>query len=292
MGDYHIHLHPHEPRRSGDVEPGTYPAGHIEGYVEAAASRGVTELGFTEHLYRCVDAAGVLGPFWEWEPDERLAAQTREFVGEDCNLSLENYVEAVVGAKDRGLPIKLGLEVDFFPETIDAVIEFLSAYPFDFLIGAVHWVGGWSVDHSGAVFEFERRGVGPAYEDYFALETALAASGTVDVLAHSDVVKKYGHRPAEPPVHLYDQVVEAASATGVAVEVSSAGLYQPAAEIYPAPLLLRMFHDAGVPITLASDAHYPSEAARGHDDVVAAARAAGYENRVKFSARRSTVVPM
>ncbi len=264
----------------------------MEAYVEAAAARGVDEVGFTEHLYRCREGIGVLGSFWEREPDPILAAQTEEFVRLDANLSLDTYVETVLAAKQRGLPVKLGLEVDFFPETIEAVVDLLSGYPFDFLIGSVHWVGGWSVDHGGAVHEFDRRGVGQAYEDYFGLEAALAASGAVDVLAHADVVKKFGHRYPSDPSHLYEAVSKEAAASGTAVEVSSAGLTKPVGEIYPAPGFLRAFFEAGVPITLASDAHFPSECGQGHDEAVAAARAAGYTEMVRFEARRRSSLPL
>ena len=76
---------------------------------------------------------------------------------------------------------------------------------------------------------------------------------------------------------LYRQVVEAAARKGVAVEVSSQGLRNPARQVYPSPAFLEMFRQAGVPITLASDGHVVSEVAWGRDQVVEAAREAGYE---------------
>lgn len=292
MGDYHLHLHPHGPAAEMEPPPDRYPVGYIEAYVERAAERGATEIGFTEHLYRCREAAGVLGRFWELEPVEWLAGQTERFVREDRSLSLERYVETVVAARERDLPVLLGLEVDFFPETIEAVVEFLAPYPWDFLIGSTHWVGGWAVDHPDAATAFDERGVDRAYEEYFALEAQLAASGAVDALAHVDVVKKHGHRPLREPVDSYAEVVRAAAASGTAVEVSSAGLRNPSAEIYPAPTFLEMFHAGGVPITLASDGHSPDEAAWGWSEVIAAAREAGYTERLEFRRREGRLVPL
>ncbi len=292
VSDYHLHLHPH----AGDSHhpsppPGEYPSGWIEQYVEVAASRGVSELGFTEHLYRCVEAAPILGRFWEGDPRSDLAAHSKALVQGDLLLSLDAYVEAVTDAKGQGLPVKLGLEVDFFPDTIDAVIELLEPYPFDFLIGAVHWVGAWSIDSSAVTFEFERRGVERAWEDYFDLVADLAGRGVVDVLAHVDVCKKQGYRPPREPVHRYRQVVAGAVASGTAVEISSQGLRNPAGEVYPSPAFLRLFHDAGVPVTLASDGHHPQAAGHGHDQVVSAARAAGYTKHLRFASRQAYEVP-
>lgn len=294
MSDYHLHLHPHVGLdHPGDVPQGKYPPGHVEAYMEAAANRGVTELGFTEHLYRCVEAAPLLGRFWE-DPatPEDIARLSEAMVEADLTLSLDDYVEAVTSAKAEGLPVKLGLEVDFFPDTFGAVIEFLAPYPWDYLIGSVHWIGGWAIDASHSVHEFERRGIEAAWDQYYALEAQLAASGAVDVLAHVDVIKKYGLRPECDPSPWYEVVVAAAAESGTAVEVSSQGLRNLADEVYPAPTFLGRFHDAGVPITLASDAHYPAEAAWGHDQVLAEARAAGYATRLRFDRRRPEEVPL
>lgn len=294
MSDYHLHLHPHAGTPGADaVAPGEYPSGHIEAYVEAAAARHVEEIGFTEHLYRCRESEAVLGRFWDdaaTAPD--LVALSEDLVRADRSLSLETYVEAVVGAKERGLPVKLGLEVDFFPETIEAVAEMLAPYPWDFLIGGVHWIGGWAIDAAHSVHEFDRRGVFQAWEDYFGLVVHLASSGHVDVLAHVDVVKKYGFVPEADPGPWYDAVVAAAAASGTAVEVSSQGLRNPVGEVYPAPAFLAAFRAAGVPVTLASDAHVPEEAGWGHDWVVAAAQTAGYTERLAFDARIPSTRPL
>jgi histidinol-phosphatase (PHP family) len=261
--------------------------GWIERYVEAASRRGVNELGFTEHLYRCREAAPVLGRFWEGDGRDDLATHTEMMFTADLSLSLDAYVEAITAAGERGLPVKLGLEVDFFPSTIEAVLELLAPYPFDFLIGSVHWVGAWSIDSAAVTYEFDRRGVDRAFEDYFLLVEDLAGRGVVDVLAHVDVCKKFGFRPVQPPLDLYRRVVKAAVAGGTGVEVSSQGLRNPVGEVYPAPPLLRMFYEAGVPITLASDAHHPQDAAYAHQQVVAAARAAGYQTHLRFTQRKA-----
>jgi histidinol-phosphatase (PHP family) len=207
-------------------------------------------------------------------------------------LSLDRYVELILDAKARGLPVKLGLEVDFVPGTEERVMELLAGYPFDYLVGSIHWIGAWRFMGPRAPEEYLRRGVDVAFDEYFALETALAASGMVDVLGHADVIKVAGFIPDGDLAPLYEPVVAAAARTGTAVEVSSGGLRREAAEIYPSPAFLRLFKQAGVPITLASDAHRPADAGWGHDEVVAAARAAGYVDHLRFGARQRFVVPL
>jgi histidinol-phosphatase (PHP family) len=87
-------------------------------------------------------------------------------------------------------------------------------------------------------------------------------------------------------------VVAAASASGTAVEVSSGGLRRESAEVFPAPAFLARFQAAGVSITLASDAHLAEHAGWGHDEVVRAARAAGYASYLRFSAGQRIIEPL
>jgi histidinol-phosphatase (PHP family) len=214
------------------------------------------------------------------------------WVSDERNLSLHRYVEVVLDAKARGLPVKLGLEVDFVPGTEQAVLQLLAGIPFDYLVGSIHWIDAWNFMRDTAPQELARRGVDRAFAQYFELETALAGSGLVDVLAHVDVIKKHGIRPDGGLLELYEPVVTAAARTGTAVEVSSVGLRNPIAEIFPAPAFLARFHARGVPITLASDAHVPDDAAWGYDAIVAAARDAGYTEYLRFSARTPIPTPL
>lgn len=292
MGDYHVHLHPHGPYTGKGPRPGQYPIEHIEAYFESAYANGATEIGFTEHLYRCIESQPVLGTWWEEDPRKDLREFTASYVRSERVLSLERYVQAVVDAKDRGLPVKLGLEVDFFPGTVDAVVEFLSPYPFDFLIASTHWLGAWGIDLAQQEYEFDRRGHLRSYEEYFAMETRLAASGHFDVLAHADVVKKRGVKLDEVPTDMYEELAVAAARGGTAVEVSTAGLFQPAREMYPARPLLERFHDHNVPITLASDAHIPQNCARDLPRAIELARSVGYTHRIEFTDRRGTLVQL
>lgn len=292
MGDYHVHLHPHGPYTGVGPEPGHYPVEHIEAYVEHASANGATEIAFTEHLYRCVESAPLLGEWWAHDERSDLAEFTAAYVRSERVLSLERYVQAVVDAKDRGLPVLLGLEVDYFPDTAEAVAEHLAHYPFDVLIASTHWIGAWGVDLPEQVSEFDERGPEAAYEQYFEVETQLAASGLFDVLAHADVVKKQGVRLAQAPLDWYEELAVAAARGGTAVEVSTAGLHQPAREMYPAPELLARFYNHGVPITLASDAHVPEHCGRDRDRALELARSVGYDERIAFSRRVGSMVPL
>lgn len=291
MGDYHVHIHPHR-ETPGAPPRGEFPPDYIDRFVEVALSRGANEIGFVEHLYRCVESEAALGQWWKKDPNPHLVAEMDEIMARELDMSLDRYVEAILDAKARGLPVKLGLEVDFEPGTEQRVIDLIAPYPWDYLVGSVHWIGAWWFLRPSGPAEYARRGVRTAFEQYFDLTTALAASGMVDVLGHADVIKVAGLVPDSSLRYLWEPVVEATAASGMAVEISSQGLLRPIKEIYPAPDFLRLFNAAGVPITLGSDAHSPDESAFGYKEIVHAARDAGYSNYLRFDARRPISTPL
>ncbi len=291
MADYHVHIHPHKPT-PGAPPPGTFPADYIDRFVEVALSRGAAEVGFVEHLYRCVESQAALGQWWKKDPQPHLVAEMDEIMARELDMSLDRYVEAILDAKARGLPVKLGLEVDFEPGTEQRVMDLIAPYPWDYLVGSVHWLGAWWFLRPSGPAEYARRGVRRAFEEYFELTTALAGTGMADVLGHVDVIKVAGLVPDGNLRYLWDPVVEATAASGTAVEISSQGLSRAVNEIYPAPGFLELFQAARIPITLGSDAHAPGESAFGYAQIVQAARNAGYTEYLRFSGRARLVTPL
>src|SRR5215210_4257327 len=291
MGDYHVHVHPHR-ETPGAPPPGVFPAAYIDRFVEVALSRGANEVGFVEHLYRCVESESALGQWWKEDPNPHLAREMDEIMARELDMSLDRYVEAILDAKARGLPVKLGLEVDFEPGTVQKVIDLIAPYPWDYLVGSVHWIGAWWFLRPSGPAEYARRGVRRAFDEYFELTAALAETGMADSLGHVDVIKVAGLIPDGDLRYLWEPVVEAAATSGMAVEISSQGLLRAVNEIYPAPGFLRLFNAAGVPITLGSDAHVPDESAYGYAEIVAEARRGGYADYLRFDARRRIATPL
>ena len=80
MGDYHVHLHKHGPYDGQGPPPGQYPIEHIEAFVEKAHENNALEVGFTEHLYRCVESKAVLGRWWKDDPRKDLRDYAEAFI--------------------------------------------------------------------------------------------------------------------------------------------------------------------------------------------------------------------
>ena len=66
----------------------------------------------------------------------------------------------------------------------------LAAWPYDLVLGSLHWVGDQIVFDEGY---FRARGPHDSFACYFTELERLARFGGFDVLAHPDVVKRVGH---------------------------------------------------------------------------------------------------
>jgi histidinol-phosphatase (PHP family) len=287
--DYHLHLWPHgERHRTMTIE-------ELAAYCDAARKEGVTEIAVTEHLFRFVQADATLRGFWEDDTaNPHLQEQASEYWQEHNGADLDAYVDTVLAAKDAGLPIVLGLEVDYYEGRMDKVRALLDDYPFDVLLGSVHWIGAWMfdvLDSDVAQDEWDRRGIARAWDAYTRAIEELSASGAVDVLAHPDLCKVANRRPSTPE-EFYDRIAAAAASSNLAAEVSSAGWRKPCAEPYPAPPLLQRFRALDVPITTASDAHSHDLVAYRVSDLRPLLRDAGYTDLAAFSARDHQPVPI
>ncbi|KPJ61270.1 MAG: hypothetical protein AMJ46_02995 [Latescibacteria bacterium DG_63] len=253
--DYHIH---------------TRLCGHARGepaeYLEQARTIGLSEIGFSDHFPLIErDRTGLT-----MSPEE-----------------LPFYYEWIAGLREgrSGIPVKVGIEVDYVPGAERRIEKLLGSYRFDYVLGSVHHVGELDVSSSKNLALIDAVDFDSLYADYLALLKNCIKTGLFDVVAHLDVIKKHGHRPSFDPKPRFESVVEAISAGGMCIEVNSSGLRKPAQEPFPSFQLLRMCNEAGIPIVLGSDAHRPSEVGAGLDVACAQAGECGYSEVVLFSDR-------
>jgi histidinol-phosphatase (PHP family) len=264
-------------------------------YCERAAAAGVTQLALTEHLFRFTQAREVVGAFWDRAQDTPgLRRQLAAYVDFHARSDLDAYVELCEAAKRAGLPVVTGLEVDYYRGQMQEVAALLDGYPFDVLLGSVHWIGAWQFDDLDApvhLAEWAARDVDACWEAYTRCLEELAETGACDVLAHPDVIKLAGHVPGAPG-EWWDRIAEAAAASGLSAEVSSAGWVKPVGEQYPSPGLLDRFVARGVTFTTASDAHRASRVADRVGELRELLASRGVTSLASYRGRRRVGVPL
>ncbi|MDP8974951.1 MAG: histidinol phosphate phosphatase, partial [Actinomycetota bacterium] len=131
--------------------------------------------------------------------------------------------------------------------------------------------------------------VDDVWDRYATALEELAASGVCDVVAHPDLAKVTGRRPAVADEY-HDRIAEAIAGNALAAEVSSAGWRKPVGEAYPAPALLERLAAVGVPLTTASDAHHLADVGAGVCELRPLLVAAGYRRLTGYRARRPVPV--
>jgi histidinol-phosphatase (PHP family) len=244
----------------------------MEEYVAHARRVGLTDFGFSDHLHL----------YWlpVDERDSELAMAEEE---------LEAYVEDVLRLRrdNPDLTIRLAIEADYVDGHDAELRAVLERYPWDYVLGSVHFIERWGLDDERYLSEYDRWDVDELYARYFGLLERAAETGLFDSMAHPDLVKKFGYFPSErfDLLALYERVAETFKRTGVCVEVNTAGLRKPCAEIYPSLGLLRACRELDVPATLGSDAHQPDHVGLFFDQAVEHLRSAGYDQVTQLAKR-------
>ncbi|TBH15466.1 histidinol-phosphatase HisJ family protein [Thermus thermamylovorans] len=252
--------------------------GHAEGapgeYVFHARKAGLRGLVFTDH-----------GPMPPWyDPQSRMRLAELPFY----LLALERVRE-----ENPDLYVGIGLEADFHEGTQDFVRALLRSYPFDYAIGSVHYLGAWPLDHPDHREEYAWRDLKEVYRAYFQEVARAARSGLFHAIGHLDLPKKFGHHlPEEALVELAEPALRAIAEEGLLLDVNTAGLRNPAGEVYPGPALLRRARELGIGVVLGSDAHRPQEVGHAFAEAADLLLGLGYREALYFREGRPVAYPL
>ena len=189
LSNYHIHSR---------YDDGT---AELRSYVEEAIRQGLTSLGFSSHAPL---------PFpTDWTiPLESIPRYLAE-IGQ-LKTQYQSQIE-----------IYAGLELDFVPSFSAFQQQHVLNLPFDYLIGAVHFVGGehdssrWTVDGPTEAFD---RGLRERYGSdikslvraYYARIQAMVQTGRIHVVGHLDrlLYNNLGERHFSAAAPWYREAVE------------------------------------------------------------------------------------
>ncbi|MBO4648994.1 MAG: histidinol-phosphatase [Lentisphaeria bacterium] len=248
-------LHNHSNWSDGSASP--------EEMCRAAKAAGVRFFGLSDHY---VDHPAPPYPVY-WSMD---LTRLDDYAAELARLKKE--------FNDDGFTVLAGLEVDFFFENIDAVLAKLDCHPWDFLIGSVHYIGSFPIDHSAenwaALSPEENKSI---CHRYWETLEAAAASGKFTFLGHLDLPKKFGYFHTGPEyMPEICRVLDAAAANGTPIELNTAGWFKPCAEPYPSLEILREANRRKIPVIVTPDAHAPEHITRSFPEARELLRQAGY----------------
>lgn len=225
MFDYHIHS-----RVSFD--------GHHTGLAlaQAAKAAGLREICFTDHID--YDPRGKL---------DSMVFDTGAYAAEYQDLALP------------GLKIRRGMEFGLTTDNQAQLRRDLGRWPFDFVIGSVHFVEGWDVYYADywqgkTVFQGERRYLEEVLK-------CVQAHEDFDVLGHLTFV---GKAPANPdrrcvPLEahreLVDEILKTLAEKGKGMELNTSGVDRCGGYLPTLDYFRRFRQLGGTIVTVGSDAH-------------------------------------
>lgn len=228
------------------------PAAAVSEYLDRAAHIGLREIGLTDHL-----------SLWS---SPYFTRRHREL----CEAR-DQATDSVV--------VRVAVEVDYVPGREDQLRRALADFDFDYVTATVRFGDEWRLDAGTDQLASRIR-------EYYESMQAGAASGVFDIVAHFDLAGQLGLAPMPELRPLIGRTLDALRDSGVAIEVSTAGLRNRAGSITPSVELLRDIRARHIPIVLSSGAHAPEEVGYGFPGALALLRDLGFVHLASFAGRK------
>jgi histidinol-phosphatase (PHP family) len=228
FSDYHTHPQAHR------LQP--YDLALLQPWADSARAKGLRDIAFTDHDRYC---AGV-----DFDAIDRLR---------EANPDVQ---------------FRAGIEWDNDPVTGDIGRRWIEANydRLDFVLGSVHYLESDKMfDSVGEEGQFAGRDIDVVYADYFHRIRDMAASGLVDCMSHLDLIKIHSFRSNAPIADLVGETLAFIKGKDLAIELSTAGWRKTVKEQYPSLEIIRLAQAAGIPFTVASDAHSHVQMAENYD---------------------------
>lgn len=274
--DYHMHL-----------EYGTYNLSYVQGFFDHAQKRGLSEIGISEHSHTFIE-------FKDLYYDELLLDnsplgryQQQWLAKNKFRYSLNEYLNFMNMLKEKGYPVKTGIEVCNFHNQAK-VQDILARYNFDYIIGSVHYLNGQGYDFSEMKYVWDTYPLYDIYACYVKEILNLCSAKLYDILGHPFNIRLFKNFPDFDVQPLLEQVAAALRQANMAIDVNTGTLYRyPVAEISPYPAFLDTARRYQLPIILSSDAHHPEDCGKYIDKAAEYAQAHGYHEVLTFTNRRA-----
>ena len=261
--DYHMHT-------SFSTDSKAAP----EEMVKASIKKGLKNICFTDHY-------DMDFPFYEE-------------MGKDAfTFNVNQYFEELTKLKDKykdRIDICIGVEIGLQPHLGAFYKEMTEKYPFDFVIGSVHLVGGED-PYIGDMFDIKSDD--EVYRQTFEeiLESVKAVKD-IDVLGHLDYIVRYGKTKNQFYSYdkykdIIDEILKVVIGNGKGIEMNMAGFKYGLQNPHPHPDIIKRYKELGGEIiTVGADGHAPEQIAYNYKDAKKILKECGFEYYTIFKGRK------
>lgn len=260
--NYQIDYHVHTSYSADSKAP-------IEDMIQQAIEFGINEICITEHMD--IDYPG----------DIDFTVDYTHIFPKMRHLQ-EKYKGKIL--------IKTGCELGLMPNIKAKLNDFVHTYPFDYVIGSTHVVGG--LDPYDGVY-YENKSRKESYEGYFQeVYDNIKDNYAFDCVGHLDYIIRY--YPGNPQQLIYSdfqefirEIFKLIIRQGQGIEVNTSGYRKNLQQTHPHYNAITDYYQLGGEIiTLGSDAHTPADIGYGIKNQIRILKTIGFKNITTFEARK------
>lgn len=252
-----------------------------EAYIEKAIALGLDSIGISDH-------API--PFHAQKWNMPMSDLNRYF----------DYLSFLKEKYSDKIRVLTSLEVDFIPDLVNPLSNFIPSNALDYSIGSIHYLGEMK---NGQLFGFELLGsqlpkglqevfngdVVKMVEVYYQNIRDMVQNFTPDIVGHVDRIKIINRHQKyfDEQDHWYqDQIAETLQVIAQSksvMEINTKGMYALQDEDpYPSFWILQKALALKIPIVLSSDAHKPEFVNTGFKEIENTLKTIGYESVAQF----------
>ena len=256
--DFHVHCN-----FSGDA------SASMESMVAAAVEKGFKQIAFTDHI------------------DFSPTGEKLYYIDYDEYLIEFNRIKDKYAGK---IELVFGIEMGLEPQIAHVINDFISKYPFEFVIGSSHSTE--MKEHFSEDF-FQGKDKKTAHAMYFEeVYKNVTTINCFDCYGHLDYISRYG--PYEDKSLNYwdhdeiiDEILMELISDGKGIEINTSALRYGLDSPYPCFDILKAYKDfGGEIITIGSDAHEPKNLGWQFDKARDVLLNAGFEYYTVFKNRK------
>ena len=243
--DYHMHF-----------EKGSYDEEWAEGFFRAARQNRLDEIGISEHSHTFPEFRALYEESLILDDSDVGRFQRQWLKTNKFKYTMDEYF-AFMAKLQQKHRVKIGIEVCNLRDQ-KAVAEILAGRDFDYVIGSVHYIGGWGFDFIEIIEEWHRRDLEDIYRQYVEEIEKLAASGLYDILGHPFNLRLFKIVPDFDVTPYLEKAAQALAKADMAVDVNTGTMYRyPIGEISPYDEFMKIAAKYRLPMITTSDAHRP-----------------------------------
>ncbi|NLP45498.1 MAG: histidinol-phosphatase HisJ family protein [Epulopiscium sp.] len=248
----------------------------MEDMIQTGINLGLKQLAFTDHV----------------DFDYPNSDYTFEI---DYNEYLKQFKQYKLKYKNK-IDLIFGVEIGLQPHLQEKISDFITHYPFDFIIGSSHVVHKLDL-YNGDFFQGKEQK--NAYLQYFEeVLKNIHIFNDFQVYGHLDYIIRYGNykNPVlsyEDYQNIIDEILKNLIHKGQGIELNTSGYRYGLNQFHPQTSILKSYKQLGGEIiTVGSDAHYPQDLCANFKEAYEILKEIGFSYITIFKNQKPDFIPI